>query len=181
MKIAPAVLSAFIVDPFVWGADWVWGVPLIVLTVVIHIIGLGLVSQRALHVSSMAERSPMAALVLITGAATLLATCLHAIEAGIWAATYLILGIFPNFKSSMLYSLNALTSYGHTELSLKGEWRLMGALEALNGWLLFGITTAFLFAVIQTVWSSGSKGGHKKSSETGGDPVPTPQSLNPSL
>jgi hypothetical protein len=29
----------------------------------------------------------------------------------------------------------------------------MGALEALNGWLLFGLTTAFLFSIIEKVWS----------------------------
>jgi hypothetical protein len=29
----------------------------------------------------------------------------------------------------------------------------MGALEALNGWLLFGLSTAFLFGMIQRVWS----------------------------
>jgi hypothetical protein len=28
----------------------------------------------------------------------------------------------------------------------------MGALEALNGTLLFGLTTAFLFAMIREVW-----------------------------
>jgi hypothetical protein len=34
-----------------WSADWAWGLPLIVLTVVIHVLGLGLVSQRAVRVS----------------------------------------------------------------------------------------------------------------------------------
>jgi hypothetical protein len=29
---------------------------------------------------------------------------------------------------------------------------MMGALEALNGWILFGLTTAFLFTVVQKVW-----------------------------
>lgn len=51
-----------------------------------------------------------------------------------------------------------MTSYGHTSLSLEGHWELMGALEALNGWLLFGLTTAFLFAMIQKVWLVGGKG-----------------------
>jgi len=52
----------------------------------------------------------------------------------------------------MLYSLNAITSYGHTNLTLEDRWQLMGATEALNGTLLFGLSTAFLFAVIQKVW-----------------------------
>ena len=38
----------------------------------------------------------------------------------------------------MLYSLNAMTSYGHTNLKLEERWYLMGAMEALNGWILFG-------------------------------------------
>jgi hypothetical protein len=34
---------------------------------------------------------------------------------------------------------------------------MMGALEALNGMLLFGLTTAFLFAMIQRVWPAGGR------------------------
>ena len=60
----------------------------------------------------------------------------------------------------MLYSLSAMTTYGHADVFLESQWQLMGALEALNGWLLFGLTTAFLFAVIQKVWLLGSGGGH---------------------
>jgi hypothetical protein len=51
-----------------------------------------------------------------------------------------------------LYSLNAMTTYGHESASLAQHWLLMGALEALNGMLLFGLTTAWLFAMIQEVW-----------------------------
>ena len=51
-----------------------------------------------------------------------------------------------------------MNSYGHTNLCLKAEWQLMGAFEALNGMLLFGLTTAFLFAMIQRVWPVASRG-----------------------
>jgi hypothetical protein len=49
----------------------------------------------------------------------------------------------------MLYSLNAITSFGHTGLTLEGRGQLMGATESLKEWLVFGLTTAFLFAVIE--------------------------------
>lgn len=52
----------------------------------------------------------------------------------------------------MLYSLNAMTSYGHTDVYLEPRWRLMGSLQALNGNMLFGLTVGFLFAVIQGIW-----------------------------
>jgi hypothetical protein len=55
-------------------------------------------------------------------------------------------------KSALLYSLNAITRYGHSDLYLTPHWQLMGAFEALNGMLLFGLTTAFLYGVLQRVW-----------------------------
>jgi hypothetical protein len=90
---------------------------------------------------------------VIVWAATLSATILHGIEAGVWAFAYKSLGAMPTYRIAALYSLNAITSYGHTNVSLPDHWHLMGALEALNGWLLFGLSTAFLFAVIEKVWS----------------------------
>jgi hypothetical protein len=35
---------------------------------------------------------------------------------------------------------------------LEGPWRMMGALEAMGGMLLFGISTAFVFAAMQAYW-----------------------------
>jgi hypothetical protein len=92
--------------------------------------------------------------IAVIGGAALLATMLHGLEAGLWAAAYRGLGALPDNKSAMLYSLSAMTSYGHANLYLKDQWQLMGALEALNGWLLFGLTTAFLFAMIRDVWDT---------------------------
>jgi hypothetical protein len=91
------------------------------------------------------------------GVTTLLATGLLALEAGIWAGAYRILGAMPDNHSAMLYSLSAITSYGHAEVFLAKHWRLMGALEALNGMLLFGLTTAFLYGHIQRVWPAEHK------------------------
>jgi hypothetical protein len=83
---------------------------------------------------------------------TLMATSLHALEVGIWAVCYEFLGALPDFRSAMLYSLGAMTTFGSASVDLESRWTLLGAIEALNGWLLFGLTTAFLFAVIQRVW-----------------------------
>jgi len=52
----------------------------------------------------------------------------------------------------MLYSLGAMTSYGHADVYLEDRWRLLGAIEAVNGLILFGLTTAFLYAAIHQVW-----------------------------
>ncbi len=52
----------------------------------------------------------------------------------------------------MLYSLGAITSYGHADVYLADRWRLLSAIEAVNGLILFGLTTAFLYAAIHQVW-----------------------------
>jgi hypothetical protein len=136
-----------------WIGDWAWGLPLIVLTVVFHVSGLGLIDGTFVTVLSEAldRRRVAPKFALVIGGAALLATILHGIEGAIWAAAYRLLGALPDNRSAMLYSLSAITTYGHANLYLKDRWLLMGALEALDGMLLFGLTTAFLFAMIQRV------------------------------
>jgi len=159
MRISQCALSFCVGAPAGWGADWAWGLPLIILTVVIHVLALAYINRKTSSVSSrvMERRHPTAAFAMIMGTVTLLATTLHAFEAGIWAGAYLIIGALPDGASAMLYSLSAITSYGHATLSLESQWQLLGAIEALNGWLLFGLTTAFLFGMLQKVWSLGKR------------------------
>jgi hypothetical protein len=137
-----------------WELDWLWSLPLIVMNVVIHVVGLMIIFREAVKIMSIAvvRRRFVPMFIVVMGVVALLATVLHGLEGAVWAAAYRLLGALPDGKSAMLYSLSAMTSYGHATLFLKDSWQLMGALEALNGTLLFGLTTAFLFAMIREVW-----------------------------
>lgn len=136
-----------------WRADWAWGIPLILLTVMFHVFGLGFIRDKIIPIHSriMRRRHPTIAFALVMGSTTLLATVLHGLEAAIWAATYCMIGALSEFKIAMFYSLGAMTTYGHENFHLLAEWQLLGAIEALNGWLLFGLSTAFLFGMIEKV------------------------------
>jgi hypothetical protein len=136
-----------------WDADWLWGCPLIVVTVIIHVLGLGAISQKAIPIHDKIRKHsrPTVASAVVIGGTTLAATLLHGLEAAIWAGAYLLIGSLPDAKSAMLYSLGALTTYGHQSVFLEERWRLLGTIEALNGWLLFGVSTAFLFWLIQQI------------------------------
>jgi len=138
-----------------WGADWLWSLPLIALTVVIHVFGLSFIKRQRgrlmPHLHGLRASSPLARMSI--GIAALSITVLHGLEGSLWAVAFRALGALPDMRTAMLYSLNAMTSYGHVNLELAHRWQLMGALEALNGWILFGISTAFLFALVQEVWS----------------------------
>jgi hypothetical protein len=150
MRNAVSALSFHLVDPAVWHADWAWGLPLIVLTVAIHVLGLGFVNQKAVEVFNRKRDHghPTALFKVVISTVILLATCLHAAESCAWAVCYQFLSARPDFKSAMLYSLGAMTTLG-SGLVLEDQWRLLGEIEALSGWLLFGLTTAFLFDTIQ--------------------------------
>ena len=143
----------------VWSGDWAWGVPLIVFTVVTHVCGLGLIHDRVVSIlgGAVERRGFIPKFALVMGLTALLATALHGVEATVWGFAYRLLGALPDFKTAMLYSLSAMTTYGHANLYLTAHWQLMGALEALDGMLLFGLTTAFLFAMIQNVWPAGGR------------------------
>jgi hypothetical protein len=137
-----------------WGADWAWGLPLIVLTVIFHAYGLAFINKRVMSrlEGEAWTRNPSSVSVLVMGATALWATLLHGFECTLWGASYRFLGALPDNKSAMLYSLGAMTTYGHENFQLASHWRLMGGLEALNGWILFGLTTAFLFGIMQKAW-----------------------------
>jgi hypothetical protein len=96
----------------------------------------------------------------IMGATVLLLTLLHTVEAAAWAVVYVMLGALPDFKSALLYSLGAMTTYGHVDIVLEPHWQVMGALEALNGLMLFGLTTAFLISVVYGAVTVGKKWRH---------------------
>jgi hypothetical protein len=163
MRIVSTILTSLPEAHLNWGPDWLWGLPLIVGTVLIHVFGLGSIRHATTRFNkrSVDRRHPTLAFVMVMGATTLLASCLHAIEAAIWAMAYRLLGALADNKSAMLYSLDAITSYGHTALMLEPHWHLMGALEALNGWLLFGLTTAFMFGMLENVWKMDGNAGHR--------------------
>src|SRR5215813_13373202 len=124
MTMVPCFSSFIITESPTWGADWAWGLPLIALTVLIHVLCLGVIRQWAFRATTyrILRRHQNAMFGAIVCGATLSATALHGIEAGFWAIAYRFLNALPDKRTAMLYSLNALTSYGHATLQLEQRW-----------------------------------------------------------
>jgi hypothetical protein len=85
------------IDAGAWSGDWAWSLPLIVLNVVVHVFGLGLINESVVRVLSGARERLrfMPTFVLVIGIAALPATVLHGIEAATWASAYLLLAALP--------------------------------------------------------------------------------------
>jgi hypothetical protein len=131
-----------------WGVDWAWGLPLIIATVMFHVFGLGLIKRKLEPRTDLLRKHQ----VFSIGGITLYIALLLGIEAFLWALAFQGLGALPDKRTGMLYSLNALTSFGHIDAKLEPQWQLLGALEALNGSILFGLSAAYLFGLVQRTW-----------------------------
>jgi Ion channel len=73
---------------------------------------------------------------------------LHIIETGIWASFYYWRRLFDDFETSLYFSLSSYTTIGYGDVVLPRRWRLLGAIEGISGVLLCGLSTAFVFALI---------------------------------
>ena len=139
-------------------ANWTWGLLLIALTIATHATGVVLSAlafvgvRRRLESRHLPLHRAILVLISLVSTAGLLLAVLHGIEAGIWAAAYLWLGAIASPAEAILYSVDSMSTRGASGLTLEAPWRMMGALESVDGMLLFGISTAYIFAVLQTSW-----------------------------
>jgi hypothetical protein len=86
---------------------------------------------------------------VIVAQVILLAFVAHLIEIALWAVLLVICGEFQDFGSAFYHSAVNYTSLGYGDLLMTPSWRLLGPLETANGMLMFGVSTAMVFAVMQ--------------------------------
>ena len=139
-------------------ASWTWGLSLIALTVAVHASGVVVMALAMTRIRPRLEhrrlglRCVIPIVVGVIGTDGLLLAVLHGIEAVVWAAAYAWLGALGSLSDALFYSVDSMTTRGDSGLTLEQHWRMMGALEAADGMLLFGISTAYIFAVMQVYW-----------------------------
>lgn len=79
---------------------------------------------------------------------TLIMAATHLIQIAIWAAALLLCGRLPDFETALYLSAQNYTAIGYGDIQLSQQWRLLGPLEAINGLVFFGVSTAVLFAIL---------------------------------
>jgi len=73
------------------------------------------------------------------------------VQIAFWALLYKLLGAFEDFETAMYFSGVTFTSLGYGDVLLEGRMRLLGPLQAANGLMMFGITTALFISAVQQV------------------------------
>ena len=131
---------------------------LLTLTVLIHTVGTMQWMQRLQrnYAAVISEITPgIRFRVLVTTALVL--TFLHILEIMLWALCYLYIKPQPTLDSleeAFYFSAVTFTTLGYGDITLDSEWRILSGIQAINGILLIGWSTAFIFAVLQKTWGT---------------------------
>jgi len=74
------------------------------------------------------------------------------VEIAVWAVLFEACGEFTGFAPALYHSAVNYTSLGYGDVVMSASWKLLGPLEAADGLLMFGFSTAMIFAVMQRLF-----------------------------
>jgi hypothetical protein len=120
-----------------------------VANIAIHAFVMTLVVRVAQHASAQTRSHPSLFLiaVMIPTVTVLMAT--HALEVMVWSLAYLIVGAAPEGADRVYFAFVNYATLGYGDVLPLPRWRLLAPLTAMNGVLLFGWSTAVIFAVLE--------------------------------
>jgi hypothetical protein len=128
---------------------------MVIITVVFHATGLAVLSH-ILKVESRGEArmhpNPLTAagvgftLVLVLGLFVL-----HGAEIWFYGAVYLMIDAVQDLRTAIYFSTITYGAIGFSDVAMHEDWRLVSAIEGINGILLLGWSTAYFVTVVARV------------------------------
>lgn len=120
---------------------------------VVHVAGILLMAEWLLskreYLEQRATKRHFAALIFMLFSGVMF---LHLVQTGLWAAFYYVQNLFGDFETSLYFSMVSFATIGYGDVLLPSRWRLLGVVEGFSGVILCGISTAFIFAVVNAVF-----------------------------
>jgi hypothetical protein len=120
------------------------GLCLVAVTVLVHTFGLIWITRVMNWMVARLRMYGGSVLAMITVAIGLFVLLLA--EVWLWAICYELLNTFPDFTTGLYFSIAAFSTLGLGDVLPVNQWRLLAALESLNGFLLIGWSTAYLIS-----------------------------------
>ena len=132
------------------------GLGIMVLTIIIHALfmvgGARVAKWRRSRFGRVGKEMEKAALISVLTVWMFLAVVF---EAGIWALVYLynpLVTALPDLETAFYFSMVTFTTLGFGDVVLTGQWRTLASIQAANGVIIFGWTTALIFYFIQHIY-----------------------------
>jgi hypothetical protein len=132
------------------------GLGMMVLTIIIHALfmvgGAKLAKWRRSRFGHVKKEMTRAA---ILSALTVWMFLAIVLEAWLWALLYLfdpLVTALPDLETAFYFSMVTFTTLGYGDVVLTGQWRTLASIQAANGVIIFGWTTALIFYFIQQIY-----------------------------
>jgi Ion channel len=126
------------------------GVSAIVVTIGIHASALATIIRLVRHERRLGRVGASFSIdLMIIAVGTLLVLSAHLTEMALWAGIFEACAQFPAFATALYHSAAIYTSLRYGDIVMSRGWRFLAPLETTDGMLLFGISTAAIFAIIQ--------------------------------
>lgn len=77
------------------------------------------------------------------------------LEAWHWAVMYLYhpqIKALGDLDTALYFSMVTFTTLGYGDVVLTGQWRMLASIQAANGVIVFGWTTALIFVWMQHIY-----------------------------
>ena len=124
------------------------GLPVLVLCMALQAMFVGLSLRWYGGLRALVVRNRHWRYVWILSAVLMLALVGNLLQMAMWALLFLVLGEFPDYASALYHSAVNFTTLGYGDVVMSPRFRLLGALEAANGILMFGVSTALMTAAV---------------------------------
>jgi hypothetical protein len=132
------------------------GLGMMVLTIIIHALfmvgGAKVAKWRRSRFGDVGNETVKAVLISLLTVWMFLAIVL---EVWLWALLYLfnpLVSTLPNLETAFYFSMVTFTTLGYGDVVLTGQWRTLASIQAANGVIIFGWTTALIFYFIQHIY-----------------------------
>lgn len=72
----------------------------------------------------------------------------HLVQVAVWAILFMFVGEFSDFLTAYYHSMVNFASLGYGDIVMSEQWRLMGAIEASIGVLMFGVSAGAMLSIM---------------------------------
>jgi hypothetical protein len=128
------------------------GAPVMVLCLLLQAVFVTISLRHYLKIRVPPKHPPSPARnVMILVVVLLLVTIGNLMQVSIWALLFVLLGEFDRIEPALYYSAVNFSTLGYGDIVMSERWRLLGPLEAFNGILMFGVSTALMTATVNYV------------------------------
>ncbi len=88
-------------------------------------------------------------------------------QVGLWALLFQLLGEFENYKDAFYHSAVNFSTLGYGDIVMSDAHKLLGAIEAINGVLMIGVSTAVLMWSFQDAYTKTNRARNNTEKKSG--------------